>query len=282
MSSFPCLNNSRQALYRVFVSPLERREASLQRQLLPLIHGHAQPRITPGLGQSRSFVASAPRLMAAKAPKPAAPEQPVIVIDTETRGFDLRYTTKEDVTKSRRDRYPQDHEITDPRIMVIQNGVLDGPLLTRVVMSRLTEGESLRMVKPYEPANTKENIPCQYAVCKIVNKKEEYERQREARERRRVSKATETKSKELELNWAIGDHDLATKMRQMSNFLGKGMRVEVILGKKKGSRPVTIAEAADVLAKVKMGADAAGGKEYKSMSGALNKSLRLYFEGVSK
>ncbi|KAH7160325.1 hypothetical protein B0J13DRAFT_126717 [Dactylonectria estremocensis] len=279
MSNFPCLNNSRRALYRVFVSPLERREASLQRQLLPLVHGHAQPRAAPGLRQFRSFGVSAPRLRTVRPPKPAPVEEPEDIIeDNEIK----LYTTKQDVAKSRRDRYPQDHEITDPRIMVLDNGNFDGPLVTRHVLTRLAEGESLRMVNPYVPANPKENTEAQYAICKIVNKKEEYERQREARERRRVSKATSTKSKELELNWAIGDHDLQTKLRQMGSFLAKGMRVEVILGKKKNSRKVDDAEASEVLAKVKQGAEAAGAKEAKAMSGNLNKSLRLYFEGGSK
>ncbi|KAH6988036.1 translation initiation factor IF-3 [Ilyonectria sp. MPI-CAGE-AT-0026] len=280
MSSLSCFNNSRRALYRVFVSPLERREASLQRQLLPLVHGHASTAARPptihGLHQSRSFVASASRL---KSLRPALEPR---VVDDDDRGFDKRYTTKEDVTKSGRDRYPQDHEITDPKIMVLDNGNFDGPLLTRHVLTRLDDSESLRMVNPYVPAKPKDGIPAQYAVCKVVNKKEEYERQREAKERRRVSKATSAKSKELELNWAIGDHDMQTKMRQLSNFLSKGMRVEVILGKKKNSRKVDDAEAGEVLDKVKKGVEEVGAREYKPMNGHVNKTLRLYLEGVSK
>ncbi|KAK7420200.1 hypothetical protein QQX98_002853 [Neonectria punicea] len=272
MSCLACLNNSRRALYRVFVSPLERREAALQRQLLSLVHGHVW---SSAPHQSRSFVAQAPRLKFAR----PAPEPRVFDDD---RGFDKRYTTKDDVAKSGRDRYPQDHEITDPKIMVLDNGIFDGPLLTRHVLSRLNEGESLRMMNPYVPAKPKDNVPVQYAVCKVVNKKEEYERQREAKERRRLSKATEAKSKELELNWAIGDHDLQTKMRQLSSFLSKGMRVEVILGKKKNSRKVDDAEAGEVLAKVKKGVEDAGAREYKTMNGHINRTLRLYLEGTAK
>lgn len=276
MSSLACLNNSRRALYRVFVSPLERREAALQRQLLPLVHGYAQSSAPPSLYQTRSFVVPAPRLKSVRpAPEPR-------VVDDDDRGFDKRYTTKDDVAKSGRDRYPQDHEITDPKIMVLDNGIFDGPLLTRHVLTRLNEGESLRMMNPYVPAKPKDNVPVQYAVCKVVNKKEEYERQREAKERRRLSKATEAKSKELELNWAIGDHDLQTKMRQLNSFLSKGMRVEVILGKKKNSRKVDDAEAGEVLAKVKKGVEDVGAREYKTMNGHVNRTLRLYLEGTAK
>ncbi|KPM40766.1 hypothetical protein AK830_g5770 [Neonectria ditissima] len=275
MSCLACLNSSRRALYRVFVSPLERREAVFQRQLLPLVHGHTRSSAVPALHQSRSFVAPAPRLKSVR----SAPEPRVADDD---RGFDKRYTTKDDVAKSGRDRYPQDHEITDPKIMVLDNGIFDGPLLTRHVLTRLNEGESLRMMNPYVPAKPKDNVPVQYAVCKVVNKKEEYERQREAKERRRLSKATEAKSKELELNWAIGDHDLQTKMRQLSTFLSKGMRVEVILGKKKNSRKVDDNEAGEVLAKVKKGVEDAGAREYKTMNGHVNRTLRLYLEGIAK
>ncbi|KAI5461728.1 hypothetical protein BGZ63DRAFT_342839, partial [Mariannaea sp. PMI_226] len=197
----------------------------------------------------------------------------------DDRGYDKRYTTKEDIEKSGRDRYPQDHEITDPKIMVLDNGNVDGPLLTRHVLSRLDSSESLRMVNPYIPARPKDGRMAEYALCKIVNKKDEYLRQREAKERRRVAKATSAKVKELELNWAIGENDLQTKMRQLSGFLEKGWRVEIILGKKKGGRKVEDAEAAQVLSKVKKAIEELGGKEYRDMSGQVNRSLRMYFEG---
>ncbi|KAJ4313537.1 hypothetical protein N0V84_009355 [Fusarium piperis] len=268
MSSFSCLQSSRRALYRVFVSPHE----ALARQLLPA----AGPTLSP-IRQNRLFSASPAQLKAVR----AAPES--TTVDPDERGFDRRYTTKEDFVKSGRDRLPQDHEITDPKIMVFDNGNFDGPLLTRHVMSRIDASESLRMIQPYVPADPKEDKPVQYAVCKVVNKKDEYERLREKRERARVSKQTTAKSKELELSWGIGEHDLSTKLRQLGQFLGKGMKVEVILGyKKKSQKRVDEAAAADVLVKLKRGIEEVGAREYKAQSGDVGRTLRLYVEGKAK
>ncbi|KAM5344732.1 hypothetical protein ACJ41O_010594 [Fusarium nematophilum] len=282
MSSFSCLQSSRRALYRVFVSPLERHEALLTRQLLPLVHGHsaaaaAQTQL-PSISQTRLLSASTPQL------KPPRTERQPRTNGPEDRGFDTRYTTEADFVKSGRDRLPQDHEITDPKIMVFDNGTYDGPLLTRHVLGRLDPAsESLRMMQTYVPGNPKENKPVQYAVCKIVNKKDEYERQREMRERRRVSRQTVAKTKELELSWAIGEHDLQTKMRQLSGFLGKGWKVEVILGaKKKTKSKVDDAAAAEVLARVKKAVEEVGAKEYKVQDGQVGRTLRLYLEGKAQ
>ncbi|KAH6892985.1 hypothetical protein B0T10DRAFT_263319 [Thelonectria olida] len=277
MNTIQCSNTSRRALYRVFVSPLERHEPALQRQLMPLVHNHSARSSSPShpfhLHQVRSFIAQAPRLRSVR----PTPEPPVV--DDDERGFDRRYTTKEDIAKSGRDRYPQDHEITDPKVMVLDNGNISGPLPTRHVLSRLESSESLRMVNPYIPAKPKDGRLAEYALCKVVNKKEEYLRQREAKERKRVTKATTAKNKEVELNWSIGDNDLQTKMRQLIGFLEKGWRVEIVLGKKRGSRKVEDAEAQGVLDKVKKAIEEANGKQYREMDGQLNRSLRLYYEG---
>ncbi|RSM05658.1 hypothetical protein CEP52_006134 [Fusarium oligoseptatum] len=268
MSSFSCLQSSRRALYRVFVSPHE----ALARQLLPAGGVTLSP-----IRQNRLFSTSPVQLKAARAASEST------TVDPDERGFDRRYTTKEDFVKSGRDRLPQDFEITDPKIMVFDNGNFDGPLLTRNVMSRISPSESLRMIQPYVPADRKENKPVQYAVCKIVNKKEEYERQREKKERARVSKQTTAKRKELELSWGIGENDLSTKLRQLGQFLGKGMKVEVILGyKTKGQKRVDEATAADVLAKLKKGIEDVDAREYKAQSGDVGKTLRLYVEGKAK
>jgi translation initiation factor IF-3 len=163
--------------------------------------------------------------------------------------------------------------------MVLDNGLISGPHVTRVVLERLDSSESLRMVNPYVPAKPKENRIAEFALCKIVNKKEEYLRQREVKERKRVAKSTTVKNKELELNWAIGDNDLQTKMRQLTGFFEKGSRVEIAMGRKKGRRKVEEAEAQEVLAKVKKGIEEAGGREYKAMDGQVSRTLRLYYEG---
>ncbi|KAL4728858.1 hypothetical protein ACLX1H_003259 [Fusarium chlamydosporum] len=257
MSSFTCLQSSRRALYRVFIE----REALLTRQFLPT---------TQRTGR---------RGKAGQDEFEAEPSE------EEDRGYDRRYTTKEDFAKSGRDRLPIDFEITDPKIMVIDNGVFDGPLLTRNVMSRIdTSTKSLRMATPYIPADPKNNKPVQYALCKIVNKKEEYERQRELHERRRVSKQTSTKTKEIEMSWAISENDLRIKTKQLIGFLSKGMKVEVILGfKKKGQKKRTSEDTAEeVFAKVQKLVKDLGSREYKPREGDIGRTMRFYLEGISK
>ncbi|KAM0549800.1 hypothetical protein ACHAPJ_009239 [Fusarium lateritium] len=270
MSSFPCLQSSRRALYRVFV---ERHEALLARQFLPTTQA-----TLPSIRQARFFSASSLQL---RPPRENLDRRPP---RSDDEGIDRRYTTKAEFEKSGRDRLPKDFEIKDPKIMVLDNGVFDGPLLTRTVMSRLDETESLRMATPYIPANDKTNTPAQYAVCKIVNKKEEYERQRELRERRRVSKQTTAKIKELEMSWAISDHDLQTKTKQLMGFLSKGWKVELVLGfKKKGQKKrVDDAMVNDVLEKVKKQIEEASAREYKPREGEPGRTFRIYLEGIIK
>ncbi|KOS16971.1 hypothetical protein ESCO_005880 [Escovopsis weberi] len=224
------------------------------------------------------------------------------------------YTTQRDIDRSGRDRPPWDHEITDPLIMVIDNGVPEGPLKPAYVLTKLDPEESLRMIQPYIPGealdegevpgeSTAEGAattegpgagtppgsgsggrppprPAQYALCKIVNKRAEYERQRALRERRRVAAASKPKTKELEMTWAIGGGDLAVKMARLRGFLDRGMRVELTIGRKKGGRRVPEDEAAGVLRAVREGMEASGGREGKPATGSVGGTMKLYLEGV--
>jgi translation initiation factor IF-3 len=273
MRGTQCLFNSRHALYRVFISPAERSEAQfLARQLLPLLQ-----RPAASLPQSTSLLSI--RGFATPRRKPQKPAQGGETGANED-GVDTRWTTQERIKKSGRDRPPQDHEITDPRIMVLEHGTTEGPLQTRYVLSKLEPDESLRMIQPYIPAG--ENRPPQYALCKIVNKREEYERQRQVKERKRADKANKAKLKEVEITWTIGENDLATKIRQMGAFLDKGYKVELAIGKKKRGRDASTEEIKEVLAKVREGFEAQGAKETKPATGNPGATMKLYLEGKKK
>ncbi|EWY87346.1 translation initiation factor IF-3 [Fusarium oxysporum NRRL 32931] len=270
MNSFACLQSSRRALYRVFVQ----HEALLTRQFQP-------PRALPI--QNRSFSASQLRARKSKKREDEIETDP-FADEGQDRSFDRRYTTQEEFEKSGRDRLPQDFEIKDPKIMVLDNGVFDGPLLTKNVLSRLPETDSLRMVTPYIPGDPKKDKPTQYAICKIVNKREEYERQRELTQRRRLSKQTTPKTKEVEMSWAISEHDLGVKTQQLVGFLSKGMKVELILGfKKKGQKRRTSEDTAEeVYTKVNKLVEQLGSREYKPRDGEVGKTMRIYLEGIIK
>ncbi|EKJ72704.1 hypothetical protein FPSE_07104 [Fusarium pseudograminearum CS3096] len=274
MSSFACLQSSRRALYRVFVE----REA-LTRQFIPT------QRILPVYHNRRFSVSPLHLKGKARRGKAGQDDFETEPNDEENKTFDRRYTTKEDFIKSGRDRLPIDFEITDPKIMVLDNGVLDGPLVTRNVMSRIdTSTDSLRMATPYIPADPKNNKPVQYALCKIVNKREEYERQRELQQRRRVSKQTSSKFKEIEMSWAIDENDLKIKTKQLIGFLSKGWKVEVIMGfKKKGQKKRTSEDTAEeAYVKVQNLVKELGTKEYKPREGEVGRTMRFYLEGIDK
>ncbi|KAG8667925.1 hypothetical protein FPOAC2_13129 [Fusarium poae] len=275
MSSFACLQSSRRALYRVFIE----RDALTRQFITP-----AQ-RTLP-LYQNRRFSVSPLQLKGkSRRQKGLLADLEAEPDEDEARAFDRRYTTQEDFIKSGRDRLPIDFEITDPKIMVLENGILDGPKVTRNVMSRIdTSTESLRMATPYKPADPKNNEPVQYALCKVVNKREEYERQREIQQRRRVSKQTSPKLKEIEMSWAIDDNDFKIKTKQLIGFLSKGWKVELILGfKKKGQKKRTSEDTAEeTYAKVQQLVKDLGSKEHKPSEGEVGRTLRFYLEGIYK
>lgn len=201
-------------------------------------------------------------------------------MEREKRGIDRRFTTQRDIERSQRDRMPQDHEITDPRIMVLDNGAIEGPLATRYVLSKLDASECLRMIKPYVPANPKAEpkpTPEEFALCQVLNKKEEYDRKKELKEKKKAT--IKPKRKELEVTWSIGEHDLDTKMRQMSGFLEKGWKVDLTIGVKKRGRPADRKEMDAVVQKIKDAAEGAAAREAKPAEGNVGKTLRMYFEG---
>ncbi|PNY26513.1 Translation initiation factor IF-3 [Tolypocladium capitatum] len=275
-----CLCSSRRALYRVFVSPTElprRAPVSAQHPPRLLSSAWAGPQGACIGAQLRLYgKPSRPPRSGDRGPGDAAARDP------DARGFDRRFTTQQDIERSGRDRPPQDHEITDPQIMVIDNGASEGPLATSFVLTKLEPEESLRMVRPYVPADPKNGRPsAQLAVCRIVNKRDEYARQQELKEKRKAGGGDggKPKTKELELTWAIGEHDLATKMRQLGGFLAKGMKVELMLGRKKGGKQVSGEEAADVARRVREEVAALGGREGKPASGQVGGTMRMFLEG---
>jgi len=273
MSRRQCLLTTRLALYRVFVSPLDRPQLARQLLLRSPPHAHALA------ASVRCFSYTPQRCLKRKPRPPKGPVDPSALDDREDLGFDPRYTTKEVIARSGRDRLPRDLEIKDPRIMVMEKGVVEGPLSTMFVLSKLLPEESLRMTTPYIPA--KDGTPESFAVCKIVNKKEAYEKEREKKTKQKVTAAAggvAPKTKEMELSWGISGGDVDTKMRQILGFLEKGMKVRVVFGKKKRGKEVTGKDAAALVAKVREGIEGAGGRESKGAEGDIGGTYRMHIE----
>lgn len=262
------------------MSPLERPEVTIpRRQLFPGAH---VPAARGQIGIANQIRCYAVPRMGGRGNRQSVADDASEDMEREKRGIDRRFTTKKDIARSQRDRMPQDHEITDPRIMVRDNGVVEGPLSTRFVLSKLDASECLRMVKPYVPANPKaepQPTPEEFALCEVVNKKEEYDRKKELKEKKKAAAATKPKRKELEITWSIGEHDLDTKMRQMSGFLEKGWKVDLTIGVKKRGKPVERKEMDAVVQRVREAAEGVAAREAKPSQGDVGRTLRMYFEG---
>ncbi|KAI9827800.1 MAG: hypothetical protein M1832_004289 [Thelocarpon impressellum] len=116
-------------------------------------------------------------------------------------------------------------------------------------------------------------------VCKIVDKQEH--RQVE-KARGRQPKNFNNVVKQVEINWAIDANDLGHRLDRMEEFLGKGMRVEVVMAsKRKGKgRRATPEEAGAVLAKIRSRLkDLNGVRETKNMEGKILGNATLFYEG---
>ncbi|KAI0834584.1 hypothetical protein F5Y06DRAFT_278420 [Hypoxylon sp. FL0890] len=118
------------------------------------------------------------------------------------------------------------------------------------------------------------------AICRIIDNAAAESAAAEAEKEAR-RKAVDTK--ELELSWGIAGHDLKHKLRRLREFLDKGLKVEVIMAKKRHGRMATREEAESVLAQVREAvASVDGSKETRKMDGNVGGLVRLFFEGPSE
>ncbi|KAJ5627898.1 hypothetical protein N7490_010126 [Penicillium lividum] len=109
-------------------------------------------------------------------------------------------------------------------------------------------------------------------VCKILNKLE-YRNSEKAKEK--AAKAAKQSFKQIELNWAIDAHDLEHRLKQLTTFLEKGRKVEIVLTRKKHKRPPTVDEIKYVMQNVLDTTREAGGTQVKAMEGEPGKRVML-------
>ncbi|KAM0328559.1 hypothetical protein ACHAQA_004966 [Verticillium albo-atrum] len=272
-----CVNNSQTALYRVFVSPIESLETTIASRSLILARSDSRPRWALSAFQPSvsRHISSTPSLTAP--PRPVGPTGP-----GGRRG------------KVAPDRLPQDLEIKDKKIMLIdeQTGI-KGPFHTRSIFEDLEEGYSLRMIKAApSPGAAKKPSPESgrpppkaeppFAVCKIVHREEERLRVLAQTKEKKAKERQAGKLKEIELNWAIAANDLDIRMGKLRDFLEKGWRVDVTLAKKKGARKATTEEMNGVVKAVTAAVEEIpGARERKPREGELGKSFRIYVEGTA-
>lgn len=187
-------------------------------------------------------------------------------------------------TKVKLARLPRDDEITSRHVVIEET--VDGEvhlseekLLSTVLADLDRKTHSLHVIKAPDPDDP-EAPPL--PICRIINKKEEADRQRQEKELKK--KTAGPKEKELEINWAITKHDLDTKLRRLQDFLAKSYRVKLLLAQKSRAKAKATKEEADALVDqvVEAITGVPGAKEWRGREGHVLKTMRLFVEGPSQ
>ncbi|KAI1150777.1 hypothetical protein F4825DRAFT_389035 [Nemania diffusa] len=186
----------------------------------------------------------------------------------------------------------RDKDIPHPWVRIADSeGTLGPPQSLTRALAALPPDHSLVMVAPpQDPSDRDPRLPARVlaappaAICRVVDVKAEAAAARAAeeaaKEAAQAAKRTAQQTKTLELNWAIAAHDLAHKTRQMTRFLDKGMRVEILLARKRGSRQATRDEGDGLVRQVREAALAVEGtEEHKRMEGFVGGVLKMFFAG---
>nr|POE48070.1 hypothetical protein CFP56_01398 [Quercus suber] len=120
-------------------------------------------------------------------------------------------------------------------------------------------------------------------LCKIVSKKEEYDRERARKVQQkdlRKAKLLESSVKTLEINWAVAPNDLGHRLDKFRGFLEEGRKVDIVLAVKKRGQKATLEQSAEVLKKIrKVVDDVSGARELKPMQGDVGAFVTLSFQG---
>ncbi|KAI8947954.1 hypothetical protein F4801DRAFT_487193 [Xylaria longipes] len=181
---------------------------------------------------------------------------------------------------------PRDKDIPYRWVRIADgSNTLSAPQRTDVAIANLPPGHSLMMVAPPPPPDaaaaaapgSQLTIQPAAAICRIVDAVAEAAAKKEAaKESKKLAQQTKT----LELNWAIAPHDLAHKMKRLGEFLSKGMRVEILLARKRGSRKASQSEGEELVRRIQEAAShVPGTTEYKKMDGFVGNVVKMFFEG---
>lgn len=161
-------------------------------------------------------------------------------------------------------KWPSNEAIGGPYVQLVnKDNDLDPPVRLSQVLASFDHREwFLQQVS--------EGAPDRPPVCKILNKKETKIKEKA---RAKAAKATKVQTKKLELNWAIDAHDLKHRLGQLTTFLEKGAKVELVLTKKKGKRAATVDEIKHVMQSVMDTTKEIGGTQVKAMEGEPGKHV---------
>ncbi|KAI2633884.1 hypothetical protein GGS21DRAFT_117492 [Xylaria nigripes] len=192
-------------------------------------------------------------------------------------------------TSRARASHPTNYDIPYKFVRISDSGVLSRPKRLESVIESLPAGYEVRMVAPPPPRPEVSELggitllEPSAPVCLIVDavaiaaKMAEIEKEAKE-ESKRAKKFTKT----LELNWGTAPHDLEHKMKRLTEFLQKGMRVDVMMARKKRTQLATPEKCEELVQKVREAVDKIPGTtEYKKMEGRVGGVLMMAFAGPS-
>ncbi|KAB8231470.1 hypothetical protein ETB97_000829 [Aspergillus alliaceus] len=187
-------------------------------------------------------------------------------IVAQTRLLSGRRLSQPDAQPQARARQVKDEEIRAEFIQLVnEDGKLDPPVRLRDAL--LTIDRPDHFILQVSPG-----FRGQAPVCKVVNRLEMREQERARAKAAHVSKNS---LKQIELNWAIDPHDLSHRLKQLTGFLDKGRKVEVILTKKRGKRAPTVEEVKHLMDSVLQTTKDANAMQVKPMEGEPGKHVIL-------
>lgn len=135
----------------------------------------------------------------------------------------------------------RDEFIRAPLVRLVDptSGKISGPFKPKEIVAKLDRREySLVQVAPGTLAKgatswTLDELP----VCKLVSKREEYQKHRDAK-RKATTTAAPTVTKDMQLSWNVSENDLSHKVSRARKELARGHKVHVVILSKKGTRRV--------------------------------------------
>ncbi|PLB43661.1 hypothetical protein P170DRAFT_441118 [Aspergillus steynii IBT 23096] len=160
----------------------------------------------------------------------------------------------------------RDEAIEADIIQVVNDaGGLNPPARLRDVLRSFNRKENfLLQVSP--------TLPDRPTVCKIVNRIALRDHERA---KAKAAHAAKVSTKQLELNWAINAHDLAHRLKQLTTFLDKGRKVEIILTRKRGKRSPNVEEIKHLMDSVITTVKEANAMQVRPMEGDPGKHVLL-------
>jgi translation initiation factor IF-3 len=119
-------------------------------------------------------------------------------------------------------------------------------------------------------------------TCRVISKislREQHQRKLDLARRQAKGLSAGPTMKNLELNWAIAGGDLKHRLGRLTEFLGDGRKVEVMLGPKKKGRKATEQEANGVLKAVRDAVGECKGASEVKTEGEIGGVMTIVFEG---